>query len=53
MDVGIVTLELGEEFIGGRESAIWLADAWDSVDDEFVEPVVPDEVEEASWEFTE
>ena len=44
-DMGIVALELCEELISHWESAIWLADAWDPVDDEFVEAVIADEVE--------
>ena len=41
-DVGVVPLELFEEFIRGWEAAVGFTDAWDSVDDELAEPVVAD-----------
>jgi hypothetical protein len=44
-DVGVVALELLEEFVRRRESSVWLADAWDAVDYELLEAVVADEVE--------
>ena len=44
-DVGVVALELLEEFVRCRESSVRLADAWDAVDYELLEAVVSDEVE--------
>jgi hypothetical protein len=44
-DVGVVALELVEEFVSCREPSVWFADTWDSVDYELLESVVSDEVE--------
>jgi hypothetical protein len=35
-DVGIVVLELVEEFVCSWEASVWLADAGDAVDDELL-----------------
>ena len=43
--MGIISLELGKEFVGCRESAIRLADTGDSVDYELAEAIIADEVE--------
>jgi hypothetical protein len=52
-DVGVVLLELFEEFGHGWEAAIGFTDTWDSIDNKLAEPVVADQVEEACWEFVE
>jgi hypothetical protein len=51
--MGIVALELFEEFVRGWESTVWFADTGDAVDDELLEAIVADEVEQAAWEFVE
>jgi hypothetical protein len=53
MDVGIISLELCEEFIGSGESTVGFANAGDSIDNEFVEAIISDEVEEATRELVE
>ena len=52
-NVGVVALELCEEFVGIRESAIWFAEARDSVDDELAETVITNEVKQAARELAE
>lgn len=52
-DMGVVALELIKEFGGIGEAAIQFVDAGDPINNEFAEAVVPDEVEEAIWEFVE
>ena len=52
-DMGVVSLELVEEFVGRWEAAVGFADAWDSIYDEFLEAVVSYKVEEAAQEFVE
>ena len=51
--MGIVALELSEEFVGSGELSIGFVDAGDSIDDEFAEAVILDEVKEASGELVE
>jgi hypothetical protein len=51
--MGVVSLELVEEFVGRWEAAVGFADAWDSIYDEFLEAVVSYKVEEAAQEFVE